>query len=147
MHWATYGATVRRMGVFRMNFNEALAQDIFRLISTVWENVFVSEVQKDVGLAVAAIEADFISSHEAVVKSMETAGIALARLEPIKGPQVLSPQIYKSLRWLGTLDMKLVEAKRLPKPKTQTPNPKPLTSNRGVKAKLQAAMDNLKPKP
>jgi hypothetical protein len=93
MHWATYGATVRRNGVFRMNFNEALAQDIFRLISTVWENVFVSEVQKDVGIAVAAIEADFIRSHEAVVKSMETAGVALARLEPIKGPQVLSPRV------------------------------------------------------
>ena len=37
MHWATYKATTRRHGVFRINMNEQLVAPIFKAVSTHWE--------------------------------------------------------------------------------------------------------------
>jgi len=46
LHWATYKASCRRDGVWRVNMNEALVEPIFKAVSTHWEKAFVSGLHK-----------------------------------------------------------------------------------------------------
>lgn len=42
LHWATYKATTRRNGVWRLNMNEALVEPVFKAVATQWERTFLS---------------------------------------------------------------------------------------------------------
>ena len=46
MHWATYKAHCRRNGTWRRNMSEELTVPILESVSTRWERVFVSELDK-----------------------------------------------------------------------------------------------------
>jgi hypothetical protein len=46
LHWATYKATVRRSGKFRIDMNEELAEPILAAVSTRWEQTFCGAVTK-----------------------------------------------------------------------------------------------------
>lgn len=46
MHWATYKATTRRNGVFRLNMNEELTAPILKAVSVQWEQAFLSGLQR-----------------------------------------------------------------------------------------------------
>ena len=47
MHWATYRATVRRDGEFRLNMNEELTEPVFRAVSVQWEQAFVGTLNRE----------------------------------------------------------------------------------------------------
>jgi hypothetical protein len=47
MHWATYRATVRRDGEFRLNMNVELTEPVFRAVSVQWEQAFVGTLNRE----------------------------------------------------------------------------------------------------
>ena len=49
LHWATYKATTRRGGVFRINMNEELTAPILKAVSVGWERAFLSGLQVRTG--------------------------------------------------------------------------------------------------
>ena len=69
LHWATYKATTRRSGVFRVNMNEELVAPILRSVSTQWERSFISglsatldTLQREVGSRLTAFDADLAAA-------------------------------------------------------------------------------------
>jgi len=47
LHWATYKACLRRLGVWRIEMNEELAEPIFKAVSTGWERVFIGKLNTE----------------------------------------------------------------------------------------------------
>ena len=73
MHWATYKAHVRRLGTFRIDMNQELAEHIFRAVSTVWDNVFSATAQKDLQEAQDKLKDAFKASRAAFIAQLRAA--------------------------------------------------------------------------
>ena len=86
LHWATYRATVRRDGEFRINMNEQLSEPVFRAVSTYWERVFVGKLREE-------LETFRLGAHEALKRFLDDATAAVvaeggdaARVEAMRRP-------------------------------------------------------------
>jgi hypothetical protein len=73
MHWATYKATTRRMGVFRLNMNEELTAPILKAVSVQWEQAFLSGLQRTLNKLQVSVDANVCSpNHRASSQLMLT---------------------------------------------------------------------------
>ena len=78
LHWATYKATCRRHGVFRINMNEALVAPIFKAVSTHWEKAFISGLAKTLGDLEAEVKAELGGFHPKLLAALAEASVPSA---------------------------------------------------------------------
>jgi len=75
MHWATYKATVRRGGEFRLSMNEQLTAPVFRAVSVQWEKAFVSTLTAELGKLSTRYQAATGLIHDRVQQALVGAGV------------------------------------------------------------------------
>ena len=75
MHWATYKATVRREGTFRLDMNSELAEPILTAVSTRWERTFVSGLRGKLDALRVGARDDVRAAHRAFEADLRAAGI------------------------------------------------------------------------
>ena len=89
LHWATYKATCRRHGEWRVNMNEELAMPVFERITAEWDRImnigfkqYLSDIEKSL---LASFELWLDTVEKALV---EEAGADRGRLGALRAPQV-----------------------------------------------------------
>ena len=75
LHWATYKATTRRNGVFRINMNEALVEPIFKAVATQWERSFLSGLSSTLDTLQTNVEASLGRFHPALLTALGRASV------------------------------------------------------------------------
>ena len=75
LHWATYKATTRRLGVFRLNMNEALCEPIFKAVSTHWERSFLSGLSATLDSLREQVQQSLASFHPALLTALREANV------------------------------------------------------------------------
>ena len=75
LHWATYKATTRRQGVFRINMNEALCEPIFKAVSTQWERSFLSGLSSTLDRLHSQVEQALAAFHPALLAALQAADV------------------------------------------------------------------------
>lgn len=75
LHWATYKATVRREGAWRLDMNSELAEPILTAVSTRWERTFVSGLRGKLEALRVGARDDVRGAHRAFEADLRAAGI------------------------------------------------------------------------
>ena len=78
MHWATYKATCRRHGVWRINMNEALVEPIFKAVSTHWEKAFISGLSTTLGGLEKEVQQHLGGFHAKLLATLAEANVPSA---------------------------------------------------------------------
>ncbi|KAJ1455279.1 hypothetical protein M885DRAFT_520603 [Pelagophyceae sp. CCMP2097] len=73
MHWATYKATLRRGGAWKIDMNEELAEPVFRAIATHWEKALVDRSHKGLAALKEKVSEAVDSFHDALALSLSAA--------------------------------------------------------------------------
>ena len=87
LHWATYKATTRRNGTWRINMNEALVEPIFKAVATEWERSFLSGLSNTLEALHRAIEASLADFHPALLRALQAAGVPPEASGALSGAQ------------------------------------------------------------
>jgi len=80
LHWATYKATTRRHGVFRLNMNEALTAPILKAVSVQWERAFLSGLQTTLDSLRDEVRAALDAFHASFTAALADASVPSAGL-------------------------------------------------------------------
>ena len=87
LHWATYKATCRRHGVFRINMNEALVAPIFEAVATHWEKAFVTGLQQTLAALETEVQAELKAFHQKLRAALAAAAVPAAAAAGVDGAQ------------------------------------------------------------
>ena len=85
LHWATYKATIRRNGVFRINMNEELTAPILKAVSVQWEKAFLSGMQRTLGTLQKCAESAFEAFYPAFVSALAAAEVPQSAIASLGG--------------------------------------------------------------
>jgi hypothetical protein len=83
LHWATYKATLRRGGNWRQNFNEELAEPVYRAVATHWEKAMVDKARRGLDALDGAVAKALAAAHDGLAARLGDAAAepALAKLD------------------------------------------------------------------
>ena len=83
LHWATYKATLRRGGNWRQNFNEELAEPVYRAVATHWEKAMVDKARWGLDALDGAVAKALAAAHDGLAARLGDAAAepALAKLD------------------------------------------------------------------
>lgn len=84
LHWATYKATIRRNGKFRIDMNDELAEPILSAVSTRWEKTFCGAVTKLLEELSGGIQSELKQALETLNDKLTQAGLEKAQIDMLK---------------------------------------------------------------
>ncbi|KAH8048053.1 hypothetical protein JL720_15915 [Aureococcus anophagefferens] len=89
LHWATYKATLRRGGNWRQNFNEELAEPVYRAVATHWEKAMVDKARRGLDALDGAVAKALAAAHDDLAARLGDAAAepALAKLDAARKQQ------------------------------------------------------------
>ncbi|KAH8045915.1 hypothetical protein JL722_13967 [Aureococcus anophagefferens] len=97
LHWATYKATLRRGGNWRQNFNEELAEPVYRAVATHWEKAMVDKARRGLDALDGALDAARVAAarraHEASSSAVASSALAATKDHIQKQQKDLSREI------------------------------------------------------
>mmetsp|Transcript_23449 Transcript_23449/g.59853 ORF Transcript_23449/g.59853 Transcript_23449/m.59853 type:complete len:1022 (+) Transcript_23449:36-3101(+) len=96
LHWATYKATTRRQGVFRINMNQELVNPVFKSVSTHWERAFVTGLSTTLDALQSQVQAELVPFHDNLLAALSAAGVPSAASSGVQG--LRSDGLLTSLR-------------------------------------------------
>ena len=98
LHWATYKATTRRLGVFRLNMNEALCEPIFKSVATQWERSFISGLSTTLDGLQKQVEAALQAFRPSLLKALKAAEVPESAAAALGGTASAGAGLPNSLR-------------------------------------------------
>jgi flagellar biosynthesis/type III secretory pathway protein FliH len=87
LHWATYKATTRRMGVWRINMNEELVEPIFKSVATQWERSFLSGLSSTLDDLHTKVSSSLARFHPALLAALKAADVPESASSALGGAQ------------------------------------------------------------
>jgi len=89
LHWATYKATCRRHGMFRLDMNASLSDPILAAVSTRWERAFVADLRSELNRLRQAVRAGIKKAHQMFADALKRAA-APGNIDAVRGQQLES---------------------------------------------------------
>jgi len=87
LHWATYKATTRRHGVFRINMNEQLVEPIFKAVATQWERSFLTGLSSTLDGLRQSLQGSLGAFHPALLTRLAAARVPDSASSALSGAQ------------------------------------------------------------